>query len=121
MLYAFKVGSATENAFEAGENRFRLCSPVIGLFVFGASIWFFNVYIDKVYKLTELQKAVAPASTEGNVDASGSRSDITSTPPPAANAGTAEVAKPAQQGNGSGAKPAQPGNTNISKPPVPAT
>jgi hypothetical protein len=67
MMHGFRGGVAAENALEAGKDGVKLSSPVIGLFVFGASIWFFNIYIDKVYQLSVLPSEIgATGQTTAN-------------------------------------------------------
>jgi hypothetical protein len=53
-------GTTIENAFEFGKDGVRLRSPVVGLFIFGASLWFFNTYIEKVYTITVLPNTAQP-------------------------------------------------------------
>lgn len=55
MVHGLRDGIHGESAVDIGRDGVRLSSPVVGLFVFGASIWFFNIYIDKVYWLFPLQ------------------------------------------------------------------
>lgn len=62
MTRGIRDETSTENALEIGSNGLRLSSPVIGLFVFGASIWFFTIYIDKVYALSLLPAENPPAT-----------------------------------------------------------
>ena len=73
MHKGLRDGANLENAFELGKDGLRLRSPVVGLFIFGASIWFFNTYIDKVYTLTLLREesaAAAQSSTKNPANAS---------------------------------------------------
>ena len=126
MVYAFKGGSATDSSVEAGKSGFKLSSPVIGLFVFGASIWFFNVYIDKVYQLSVLPdevKATAPPAAVDQAAEPDAAKDAKAKPPaaPGAKTGDSNAPKPAPQADANGAKPAKPGDTGTAKPAAPAT
>lgn len=64
MAKGLRDGATLENALEIGKDGLRFKSPVVGLFIFGASLWFFSVYIEKVYTLTVLPGALqqAPAT-----------------------------------------------------------
>lgn len=42
------------NSFELGKDGVKLNSPVIGLFIFLISTYFFSVYVDKVYAIVEV-------------------------------------------------------------------
>lgn len=85
MVRGLQDGASLDNAFELGRDGVRLRSPIVGLFIFGASIWFFNTYIDKVYTLTLLREevqaeaaqpaAAQPAEEDPASDADGKASD----------------------------------------------
>lgn len=46
--------STLESAFEVSAHGVKLKSPVIGLFIFIASIYFFQLYISEVYRITDV-------------------------------------------------------------------
>ncbi len=52
MMYGFISGKNEVNSFEVGKDGVKLGSPVIGLFIFLGSIYFFSVYVDKVYTIS---------------------------------------------------------------------
>lgn len=61
MSKGLRDGGELGGAVEIGLGVFKVQSPVVGLLVFGASIYFFSIYIDKVYRITDV---LTPDSSE---------------------------------------------------------
>jgi hypothetical protein len=65
MSKGLRDGADLGSAFEVGTGGLKMRSPVVGLMVFAASIYFFSIYIDKVYRITDILSADAPADAKG--------------------------------------------------------
>lgn len=56
MVKDIAAGTTSDNTFELGKDGLKIRSPVIGLIIFIASIYFFSVYVDKIYTITILKE-----------------------------------------------------------------
>jgi hypothetical protein len=65
MSKGLRDGADLGSAFEVGPGGLKIRSPVVGLLVFAASIYFFSIYIDKVYRITDTLSAGAPENAKG--------------------------------------------------------
>lgn len=69
MSKGLRDGADLGSALELGPGGLKLRSPVVGLLVFAASIYFFSIHIDKVYRITDVISAGTPADAKGKVPA----------------------------------------------------
>ncbi|MGC3980772.1 MAG: hypothetical protein QM808_05880 [Steroidobacteraceae bacterium] len=64
MEFGFAEKNSIDNTFEVGKDGLKLKSPVIGLFIFIGSIYFFSIYVDKVYTITSIRGSAMRAELE---------------------------------------------------------